>query len=83
MLLLDERKRVREIYKEFSVATALARWQHHDAREIELALRLLLLRKVTYHVEAISLPLTQDVEIELLNFLLKVFVVEEKARDIA
>ena len=51
--LLDQVEGVGKVNQKLAVARPLARGEHHDAAEVSLSYRLLLHRKITYHVEAV------------------------------
>ena len=78
LLALQKRKLVAKVDEELSVAIPLPGGQHHDARQIEIVLRVLLFAKVADHVVPVWFPLAEHIKVESVYLIPDVLMVEEK-----
>ena len=78
MLALQQRKLIAEVDQEFPVAKSLPSWQYHDARQVEIVLRILLLTEVANYMVPIGLSFTEYIKVESVNLIPDVLMIEEK-----
>lgn len=69
---------VREIDDKLAISEALLVWQHHNAGQVIVQVRLLLLAKVADHVVAVRFALAKNVKVKGVNLKRNVLVVEEE-----
>ena len=83
MLAFFQGELVAKVDQELTVAESLPSWQHHNAREVEIVLRILLLTEVADHVVAIWLTLAKDIKVESVDLIPNVLMIQEKLGDVA